>query len=115
MRWKLLGILENGQMTGVAKSPNDVMMGRTWTRSRIWMMRPATAMVMPAAKTTSMSMRRGTKTPAGRGARPKTMNRMVSGIHEINVLSAFTHMVSRGKHSRGNCVLASRALLLSSD
>ena len=49
------------------------------------------------------------------GARPKMMNRMVSGIHEITVFSAPTSMVSSGKHSRGNWVLASSALLVSSE
>jgi len=40
-------------------------------------------------------------------------NRMARGIQEITVLSAPTSMVSRGKHSRGNWVLANRALLVS--
>ena len=49
------------------------------------------------------------------GARPKITNRMASGTHESTVFRAIDHMVSKGKHSRGNWVLANRALLLSNE
>src|SRR5580704_18431020 len=79
------------------------------------MMMLAMAMAIPAAKTTSMSMYMGTHTVVIAGARPKIAKRMAKGTHDNTVLRALTHMVSSGKHSRGNCVLAMSALLLSSD
>ena len=62
-----------------------------------------------------MTMNMGTQRVATFGARPKTTNRSVKGMKEITVLSPFTNMVSRGKHSRGNWVLASSALLARSE
>ena len=102
-------------MTGVANRPSEVMSGSIWTRSRIWMMMLEMARATPAAKTTSMTMNRGTHRVASAGARPKITNRRASGIHEIIVFRRLDHMVSRGKHSRGNWVLASSALLDSRD
>jgi hypothetical protein len=42
-------------------------------------------------------------------------NNNTSGIHDNTVFKAVTRMVSSGKHSLGNWVFESRALLLSSE
>ena len=103
------------QITGVMKIPSEMMIGSTCWRSRIWMMRLDTAKVIPAANTTSITMNIGTHTVATLGARPKMTKSKARGIQEITVLSAVTSMVSSGKHSRGNCVLARSALFVRSE
>ena len=88
--------------------------GQHLDRSRIWMIRLETARVTPAANSDLDEHEQWapTRWPSS-GARPKITNRMASGTQEITVLSALTSMVSSGKHSRGNWVLASSALLAS--
>ena len=60
-------------------------------------------------------MHSGTHTVAGLGSCPYQRNRSASGIQESTMLRPLTIMVSMGKHSRGNWVFESNALLLSSE
>ena len=58
-----------------------------------------------------MTMNSGTHTVVAAGARPKRMNKMVSGIHEITVLSPPTSMVSSGKALPGELGLGQQGLV----
>ena len=87
------------------------MIGSTWLRSRIWMIRLDTARVTPAANTTSMTMNNGTHTVATFGARPKMTNRMVSGTQEITVFRPCSSMVSEREALPGELGLGQQRLV----
>ena len=72
-----------------------VTRGSVCTSSRIWMMMLEMQRAMPAAKRISIIMYIGTHTVASFGARPKTMNRMVSGIQAISVFRPEPHGLQR--------------------
>jgi hypothetical protein len=62
MSWNFFGISLNCQITGVAKRPREITMGRTWARSRIWMIMAETPTVSPMVNTNSITISKGTHT-----------------------------------------------------